>query len=529
MSDSAELKTIRCAIYTRKSTEGAHDAKLTSCESQRQACEQWAGQRKDVAVIPTRYDDFGYSAGTMDRPAFQKLLADVHAGIIDAVLVYDFDRLSRSTKDFPVIRELLRDKGVQSFSVSENYDGMAAHYRDLMLNLKMSIAEFQRTDAAARVTQKLTLMAAKGMRVCGSPVLGYDIKAKAWIVNEAEAKEAVELFRIYRKTQSLSATARAANEKGLLTKRWTTAKGIVKGGKPYSKNTIHHLLRNPVYVGKIRWGGKVSDGLHPGIVPPELFAEVQEILTENNEGHDSLHTGQADLWLKGKLRCAVCGSAMTPTWTISKGKRYAYYECGKSRNLGKKFCSVRRVSAEQMHDVVLQRMAFAGKHAPLIKDCLDKAAKTAKGDGAVIETELKRVMRELSRVEQEGQNLAESIAQGAWLKDNAFVQKKLAEVTERRNDLAASKAKLEQDNVSRSTALPTFAAFQSTLRRFPEAMASIEPSERKDLADLLIREVIYDEAHSAVTTTIFPLLDLPETIIPARFRKASKASGRVGN
>lgn len=528
MSATSESKILRAVIYTRKSTEGTHDAQMTSCESQRQACEQWAAEKKKFLVLPTRYDDFGYSGGNTDRPAYQKLLTDIHAGGIDAVIVYDIDRLTRSTIDFPIIRELLREKGIQTLSVTENYDGMAEHYKNFMLGIKMNMAEFQRMDASARVKQKLYLMAEKGMRVGGSPVLGYDIVNKTWVVNKAEAKQAVELFQTYRKTQSLSATTRAMNARGSVTKPWTTAKGVVKGGKAYSKSTVHYLLRHPVYVGMIRYGGKVSKGQHQGIIAPELFAEVQKILASNGEGHDSLHRGKAELWLKGKLHCACCGSAMTPTWSVSKGKMYPYYECTKSRSLGKELCPVRRVPAEEIHKAILDRLSFLGRHAPLIKNCLDEAAKIAARAGTTFETELKRVDRELFQVEKKGQNLAEAIAQGAWARDNAFVQKKLEEVTDKRMELTAIKTKLEHDDASRSTPLPRFSDVQTTLRQFPEAMVSLKPESRKALADLLIDEVIYDEARGTMTTTIFPLPKLPGASLPAGFRKASKTSERVG-
>ncbi len=528
MSATPESKILRAIIYTRKSTEGTHDAQMTSCESQRQACEQWAAEKKNISVLPTRYDDFGYSGGNTDRPAYQKILTDIRAGGIDAVIVYDIDRLSRSTLDFPIMREFLREKGIQMLSVTENYDGMAEHYKNFMLGIKMNMAEFQRMDASARVKQKLYLMAEKGMRVGGSPVLGYDIVNKTWVVNKAEAKQAVELFQTYRKTQSLSATTRAMNAKGSVTKPWTTAKGVVKGGKAYSKSTVHYLLRHPVYVGMIRYGGKVSKGQHQGIIAPELFAEVQKILSFNGEGHDSVHSGKAELWLKGKLHCAVCDSAMTPTWSRSKGKEYAYYECVKSRSLGKDLCPVRRVPAEEMHRTILNRLSFLGRHAPLIKNCMDKAAKKATTAEISFETELKRVDRELFQVEKKGQNLAEAIAQGAWAKDNAFVQKKLEEVTDKRMELTAAKTKLEHDSSSRSTPLPKFADVQTTLRQFPEAMVSLPPEARKAFADLLIDEVVYDEAHGTVTTTVFPLFELPGAALPAGFRKASKSAERVG-
>lgn len=521
------METTRCAIYTRKSTEGIHDTKLSSCESQRQACEQWAQGKPGFVVLPTLYDDLGYSGGNTDRPAFQRLLQDIARGELNAVVVYDFDRLSRSTKDFPIIQEELRKRSIKTYSVTENYDGMAQHYGDLMLSLKMSIAQFQRMDAAARVRQKLSAMAERGMRFGGSPIVGYDIVDKAWVVNEAERQQALDQFIIYLKTRSISATVHALNAKGYIGKKWFTRHKEWRGGKPYTKSTLNNLLHNPVYVGLIRFEDKTYPGKHEAIVPRALFDEVQELMAENNEAHGSLMTGQADLWLKGKIRCAVCNSTMTPTWTVSKGKRYSYYECHKARALGKALCPIRRVAAEKIHEAVLARLEHLGQHPPLVQRCLAEAAKLSDAGQTSFETELERTRRDLGKVEQEGQHLAEAIADGG-LKANPFIQKRLEDAAARQGQLAALVAKLECDISANKTALPRFEEFQATLARFSEAMLTFKAEERKELADLLIREVVYDEPNQSVTTTLYPLPELPGGSTPTGFRKASKMAEGEG-
>ncbi len=522
-----EKKLVRCAIYTRKSTEGAHDAKLTSCESQRDACIQWATQRKDFIILPTLYDDLGYSGGNTNRPAFQKLLVDINKGGIDAVLVYDFDRLSRSVKDFPVITSVLRERGVKTYSVTENYDGMAQHYGDLMLNLKVSIAEFQRMDAAARVTQKLTFMAEQGLRVGGSPIIGYDIVDKAWVPNESEKRQALDQFEIYLKTHSLMSTARALNGKGYRTKKWLTPKKVWRGGQPYSKNTLHRLLRNPVYIGMIRYAGKLHPGKHPSIIPREIYDAVQALLTANGEGHDSLMNGSSDLWLKGKIRCAVCGSSMTPSWAYSKGKRYEYYECTKARNLGKDICPVRRVPAGPIHQVILDRITFLGAHPPLVKAFLKDIEEQTDENQMTFETEIKRVSRELTKLEYEGKNMAEAMAQGTALRGISFIEKKLQDIEERKKELSEAKARLEHQAATQSTRLPSSDELISSLKRFPESMMSLEVNARKELADLLLREVVYNEPNGNVTMTLYPLPELQELTLRTPFRKVSQsAEGR---
>ncbi len=520
---------LRCAIYTRKSTEGTHNSKMTSCESQRQACEQWAAKRPDLFVLPMRYDDLGYSGGNTERPAYQKLLADIHLGSLDAVIVYDFDRLSRSTRDFPIIQELLNDKGIKTFSVTENYDGMSESYRELLLGIKMQIAQFQRTDAAARVKQKLTAMAEKGMHVSGSPVIGYNIVNKGWVSNPGEAQQALDQFLIYIKTKSLSATVREMNARGYRTKQWTTPKGIVKGGRLYSKSTLHYNLRNPVYIGMMRYDGKIYQGKQPGIIPKEVFDEAQGILESNNERHDSLLQGNSDLWLKGKLTCAICGSSMTPTWTTGKGDRkYFYYECTKSRTLGKNLCPVRRVPAAGIHQALLDRMNFLGDHPPLVRECLKAAQKEIEGNLSGFETELERVRRELTKVERQGQRLAESIAEGIIGKDSSFIRQKLDEIERRKNELLAQKAKLESEAKAQAAPLPAFTDFQSTLSQFSTVMTAVTINERKELADLLIRQVSYDEANATITASLYALPELPDVTFQAGFRKASKSAERVG-
>ena len=549
--NNATAKEVRCAIYTRKSVEDKDDVRFTSPQAQRKSCEELIAEHAKrgenwMTCPELYYEDYGKSGGNMNRPELQRLIADIKKKLVDAVVLYSLDRLNRNVKDFTELQELFLAYGVSYYSVMERHEGTAPFEREFIDNIMMSVAQRQRKEAAVKVKDKLTRMAEEGMRVCGSPVIGYDIVDKAWVPNESETQQAQDIFNFYIKTKSISATVRALNAKGYRTKQWTTPKKLVFGGKPYSKSTVHHLLRNPVYIGKIRYAGNIYKGKHEPIISTDIFEKAQDIMTQNGASCDSLTRGEADLWLKGKLHCATCGSAMTPSWATSKGKRFCYYECTKARSLGKELCPVRRISAEIIHKVILKRLEFLGEHLSLLRDCYEELEKNASNNKTAFEAELTRVNRKLVQVKNKGDNLADYIAQGSARENSFIIQEKIQALEERQRDLVQLKTELQQ-KISSSPQVISYKELQRILAHFPIVIAQATPNERKELADLLIREVNYDEAKEKIVLSIYPLIELPEQsfeidcgvrinkAVTRRsqegkplFRKASNSTERVG-
>jgi site-specific DNA recombinase len=247
---------VRCAIYTRKSTTEGLDQAFNSLDAQREACEAYIASQKVLGweVIPTRYDDGGFTGGNIERPAIQKLLDDVNRGGVDCVVVYKVDRLSRSLLDFARIIKLFEDCQVHFVSVTQHFNTADSMGR-LTLNVLLSFAQFEREIIAERTRDKIAAARRRGQWSGGRPILGYDLVpgGHRLTVNGVEAEQVRAIFRMYLGKESVLSAAQELNARGWTTKRWTAANGHVIGGRPFDRANLHHLLTNVAYVGRVRY------------------------------------------------------------------------------------------------------------------------------------------------------------------------------------------------------------------------------------------------------------------------------------
>jgi len=303
---------IRCAIYTRKSTDEGLEQEFNSLDAQREAGENYIASQKSQGwvCLPDRYDDGGYTGGNMERPALKRLLADIEAGRVDCVVVYKVDRLSRSLLDFARIMETFEKHGVSFVSVTQQFNTNTSMGR-LMLNVLLSFAQFEREIISERTRDKIAAARRKGKWSGGRPILGYDVDPRGGrlLVNEDEAVRVRAIFELYLERQSLIETVKALDERGWTTKRWTTKKGHESGGKPFTKNSLFKMLTNVLYLGKITLKDEVFEGEHPAIVDEEVFRRVQRLLKRNGR------TGGKQVALQ-----VVCklGMAMAPIRTFTR-------------------------------------------------------------------------------------------------------------------------------------------------------------------------------------------------------------------
>jgi site-specific DNA recombinase len=263
--------TIRCAIYTRKSSEEGLDQEFNSLDAQHEACAAYiASQRHEGwKMLSARYDDGGISGGTLERPALQRLLADIDAGRVDMVVVYKIDRLTRSLADFARLVDRLEAAKCSFVSVTQAFNTSSSMGR-LTLNVLLSFAQFEREVTAERIRDKIAASKKKGLWMGGLAPLGYDPHPdrtrRELVVNEAEAQVVRQLFELYLEHGCLNATAAAANDAELRSKSRVFASGRVQGGAEMSRGQIHRILTNPVYRGQIRHKDKTWPGMHPAIV-----------------------------------------------------------------------------------------------------------------------------------------------------------------------------------------------------------------------------------------------------------------------
>ncbi len=326
---------IRCAIYTRKSSDEGLDQDFNSLDAQFEACAAYIASQRHEGWLAgkTRYDDGGLSGGTLDRPALQRLLADIDAGLVQMVVVYKIDRLTRSLADFAKLVERFDAAGCSFVSVTQAFNTASSMGR-LTLNVLLSFAQFEREVTAERIRDKIAASKKKGLWMGGVSPLGYDPhpdpKIRGLVVNEGEAETVRVIFTLYDDLGCLNAVMRRANEMGLRSKLHRFRTGRVQGGNAFSRGQIYTLLRNPIYLGKIRHKTKVWDGQHAPIVDDVIWERVQAKLQAASArprgrkaaSRQSGATSSAPL--TGKLRDET-GDRLTPTHTLRHGRQIRYY------------------------------------------------------------------------------------------------------------------------------------------------------------------------------------------------------------
>ncbi len=355
---------VRCAIYTRKSTEEGLDQEFNTLDAQREAGESYiTSQRHDGwTVSPNRYDDPGFTGANMDRPALKKLLADVEAGRVNCIVVYKVDRLSRSLLDFMKMMEILDKHGVTFVSVTQPFNTTTSPGR-LLVNMLFSFAQFEREMISERTRDKMRAARRKGKWVGGNLVLGYDLSAKggALVIHAQEAERVAEIFRLYLNLGSLIPVVAELEQRGWKMKAWITRQGRSSGGSRFTKTTLHNLLTNVIYTGRVKYDGQLLVGEHGRIIDDEIWNKVQEQLNRNGRRGGRNVPNKYGALLKGIVKCDSCGVGMTHSYVLkNKTTIYRYYVCINAHQRGWNKCETRSVSAPLLEGAVLRRIrAFA--------------------------------------------------------------------------------------------------------------------------------------------------------------------------
>ncbi|MFP5328551.1 MAG: recombinase family protein [Alphaproteobacteria bacterium] len=326
---SKATKRVRCAIYTRKSTEEGLDQEFNSLDAQREACEAYIRSQAGEGwrALSHHYDDGGYSGGNLDRPAMQQLLADVDMGKIDVIVVYKVDRLTRSLIDFARVVERLDVRGISFVSVTQAFNTTTSMGR-LTLNVLLSFAQFEREVTGERIRDKIAASKAKGMWMGGNVPLGYDLQDRRLVVNLAEAEQVRHIFSRYIELRSGVSLVRELRREGIVSKHWISRSGQTRGGLPLSCGALYYLLQNRLYLGEIVHRGVRHKGQHDAIVSEDLFAAVQQALAENRCQRRKRPTRAARCLLAGLVYDAD-GQQLTTSFSYGRGgKLYRYYVSG---------------------------------------------------------------------------------------------------------------------------------------------------------------------------------------------------------
>ena len=340
------VRKVRCAIYTRVSTDERLDMEFNSLDAQREAGAAYVESQKHEGWLPLgdRYDDGGFSGGTLERPALQRLLRDIEDGRVDVVVVYKIDRLSRSLMDFAKLVEVFDRRGVTFVSVTQSFNTTTSMGR-LTLNILLSFAQFEREVIGERIRDKFAASRARGMWMGGHPPLGYDVRERKLVVNEAEAATVRMIFERFLKLGSATVLVRELTAEGITTKR----------GKPIDKGFLYKLLNNRVYLGEAVHKGVAHPGEHAAIIGRDLWDKVHAIIGQSPRSRAANTRAQTPALLKGILFGAD-GRAMTPTHARKGGRLYRYYVAAGLLKADVPPSVVRRAPAAELEAAVVDQL-----------------------------------------------------------------------------------------------------------------------------------------------------------------------------
>ena len=346
-------KPVSCPIYTRVSTDAGLEQDFNSLDAQRDASEAYIRSQAHAAwtLIRNQYNDGGYSGGSTDRPALQRLLADIRAKKVDVIVVYKVDHLTRSLADFAKLVELFDSHGVSFVSVTQQFNTTTSMGR-LTLNVLLSFAQFEREVTSERIRDKIAASKRKGIWVGGMVPLGYEVKARKVVVIKEEAERVRTIFRRYLELGSLNLLMADLRQKKILTKTRKLSTGRTVGGNPLTRGPLAHLLRNRFYIGEVAFKGEILPGEQPVILDRKLFEAVQRKLDEQRTNHTTKYAS-SESRLIGRI-FDDRDNRMIPSHAQKDGKRYRYYlSAALTQGQTERTGSVRRISAPEIETLVV--------------------------------------------------------------------------------------------------------------------------------------------------------------------------------
>jgi site-specific DNA recombinase len=362
--EKQEKKNINCAIYTRVSTTEGLAQEFTSLDNQRESAESYIQSQKSEGwiALPERYDDPGYTGANTERPALQKLMADIKDGKINCVVVYKVDRLSRSLLDFSQLLESFEQNNVTFVSITQHFNTTTSMGR-LTLNILLSFAQFEREIISERTRDKMAASKKKGKWVGGRPPLGYDIDKmnRRLVINSKEAELVKEIFGLYLEKRSLLSVAIVLNEKNRTTKSYATLKNKQSGGVKFKSTSIQTIVKNPFYIGKVHHAGVLYQGEQERIIPDDVFQKTQEILANNRRERKVAGVVTNTGLLNSILRCKACDSTMYYIYSKKGVNKYHYYLCMNAQKRGYKNCPTRLVSAQTIENKFMEFLRMMSK------------------------------------------------------------------------------------------------------------------------------------------------------------------------
>jgi len=494
---AAEAKpSIRCAIYTRKSTEEGLEQAFNSLDAQRESAEAYisAQRHEGWTYVPDKYDDGGFSGGNMDRPALARLLADISAGKVDCVVVYKVDRLSRSLLDFSRIMEVLDKHKVSFVSVTQQFNTTHSMGR-LTLNILLSFAQFEREIISERTRDKIAAARRKGKWSGGKPLLGYDVHSSPagpkLVVNEDEARRVRAIYDLYLQHEALIPTVQDLARRGWRNKEWTTKKANERGGRPFDKCSLYALLTSRTYLGLVTHKGTAYHGEHPAIIEKAVWEKAQAVLKRNGHTAGAQVRNKHGALLKGLIHCSCCRCSMGHSYASKAGKRYRYYVCLSAQKKGWDTCPSKSVPAGQMERFVMEQIKCVGRDPAVLEGTLRHMRQQNARAVAEAEAEQRAVAREITRLQAALRKATNDPTKASEVREQAV--KAEQKVTR----LAEELIRLKAQQIDRADVAAALSAFDP-------AWEQLTPKEQARVIRLLVERVEYDGKAATVAVTFHP-------------------------
>jgi site-specific DNA recombinase len=467
-----------CGLYTRVSSRNQADAEYSSMETQRERLEAYSKSQEDYTIYRV-YEDGGYSADSLDRPALKEMLRDIRDGKINCVLTYKIDRLTRSVRDFHMLMDVFDRHGVKFVSVTQSLDTQNPMGR-LLRNVLLDFAQFEREMTADRTRDKMYQRAQKGLWNGGHPPYGYRAENKRLVINTEETARVRFMFHRFADAPSLARLRDELHQRG-----WYT-----RSNGRWSKTAIDQILRNPRYCGLISFNEERFKGEHEALIEESLFSKVQSVRRDRSHGVTKL---SRVFLLKGLVRCSECGSWMTPHYTQKRHKdgsvyRIPYYRCTKTMHFDNSVCSVKHVNADHVESLVVQKLSELSQNEAYLKMTVEELNGDLKRKVEPLEKEAGRINKRLEEIEQEIGRYVKALGQGKISIGRLETEISALEVDKRA-------LQRERDDLERrinESASRDFNAelLQRTLRDFQATFTALTPREQSEALQCVLKEVI---------------------------------------
>lgn len=492
---------VRCAVYTRKSTEDGLEQEFNSLDAQRESGEAFIKSQMHEGwdCLADRYDDGGFTGGNMDRPALKRLLADIESGRIDCVVVYKVDRLSRSLLDFARMMEVFEKYRVSFVSVTQQFNTATSMGR-LVLNVLLSFAQFEREMISERTRDKIAATRRKGKWSGGMPLLGYDVDPRGGrlVVNEDEAARVRAIFDLYLEHQALLPVVTELDRRRWRNKQWTTRKGTLRGGRVFDKNSLWKLLTNVTYIGKIKYKDEIHKGEHEAIVSEEVWQRVQARLRHNGRSGGGLVRNKFGALLKGLLRCVPCDCAMSPTHSTRGNKRYRYYVCTGAQKRGRHTCPTGSIPAGEIEQFVVAQIKKIGRGPELIAETVHRARGKAAERVEELAREESRLERDLTDRHRDLQGIVKrpvvECDRDLATARMADLQEQITSVERRLSEVRSELQRLRRNVIDE-------ADVARAISEFDPVWDALSTHEQARLLQLLIQRIDYDGRDGLISIT----------------------------